>query len=171
MSAGFNPIEVLELACHVERYGERFYRLAAERVDDDDARKLLLDLADYEVRHEEVFTAMKQELAGRSAQDLEAEVARDPDGTVGRYLQAMANGLVFEVDGEPGDRLRGDESLEELLRLALQMEQTSIAFYSGIQRAIPASWGPERLDAIIDEERSHVVYISGELARLHGVEL
>jgi rubrerythrin len=171
MHAGFNVAEVMELACQIERYGERFYRLAAGRTDDEGARKLLLDLADYEARHEEAFTEMKRELAGRSAAAGEAEAARDPDDTAGQYLRAMANGAVFEVDGDPGARLRGDESLEQLLRLALHMEQESIAFYTGIQRAMPASWGPERLDAVIDEERSHVVFISEELARRHRVAI
>ncbi len=165
MSASFNAAEVFELAWKVERYGEQFYRSAAQAVDDDGARKLLQDLADYEVQHQETFREMKEAFVARAD---DADLS-DLDDTATQYLHAMANGAVFDVDGDPLKRAHSLASVEEILRLALQMENLSISFYTGIQRAMPADWGPERVEAIIREEMSHVVYISNELAKRHGV--
>lgn len=162
MAAGFNADEVLELACQIERYGARFYRLAAKRLADEVTQKLLVDLAAYEDQHLETFMALK---AGAAAGD--AALAGLDEVTT-QYLQAMANGLIFDVDGDPADRLGGGESVDEILRLALQMEQDSIAFYTGLQAAMPAAWGPEKLDQVIREERSHVVHISTVLAARYG---
>jgi hypothetical protein len=106
---------------------------------------------------------MKEAFVAKAAEDVS-----DLDDTATQYLHAMANGLVFDVDGDPAARVRSLQTVDAILRTALQMENLSISFYTGIQRAMPASWGPERVEAIIQEEMSHVVYISNELARQHG---
>lgn len=163
MTAAFNAEEIFELAVQIERYGERFYRLAAQRVGDEKARALLADLARYEEQHVQTFQALREAAAAAPGVDL-----ADLDDTAGEYLRAMANGVVFEVDGDPAGRLRGDETLEQLLRIALQLEHASIAFYTGIQRAMPATWGPDKIEAILREEMTHVTYIAGALAQRHG---
>lgn len=54
------------------------------------------------------------------------------------------------------------------LRYYAETKNDSIACYTGVKSIMPAAWGPERIDATIREEMSHVVYITEELAKLRA---
>jgi len=165
MPAKFSVEEVFEIACQIERNGARFYRAAAKIVDEPEARTLLEHLATYEDQHEATFGQLKAEMAGKPE-----AFWSDLDDVAGSYVRAMAGGLVFDDDKDPAHPggLQGDERFEDILAMALKAENDSIAYYTGVKSLMPDSWEPERIDAIIREEMSHVVYITEELAKLRA---
>ena len=63
MGIDFNADEVFEIAEQIERNGVKFYRSAAEKIQDADKKKLLTDLAEMEVEHEQTFKALRSELS------------------------------------------------------------------------------------------------------------
>ena len=87
----------------------------------------------------------------------------DPDGDTVKYLQAMADGHVFDLS-DPTEGLTGDESTQDLLRLAIGREQDAIVFFLGMKDMVPGSLGKDKIDAIIREEMHHVVILTKELA-------
>ncbi len=95
----------------------------------------------------------------------------DPDfdlqGEAALYLQAIADGQVFDVRISPADLLTGDETLEDILRMALDREKDAVIFYLGIKDMVSENLGRDKIDAIIKEEMSHVTIISKELAALN----
>lgn len=156
MASPFNAEEIIEIACEVERNGQRFYRRAAELSSDKNNKMLFQELAQMESRHLEDFNAMKG--------DLEKVALGHADEPAVLYLRAMADGYVFPRGADP-TRLLGDApTLEETLRVAVGLEKDSIVLYLGLRDLVPEELGKKRVDAIIDEEKSHLVTLSGMLA-------
>jgi rubrerythrin len=162
MSFEFNADEILEMAENIERNGARFYRKAAELVEEAAIRKLLEDLAAWEDGHERVFATMRADLA---AQEREAKVF-DPEHETSMYLRAMADGHVFDARVDPAETLTGSESAEDILRMAIGQEKDSIVFYTGLKEMISQTAGRERIEAIIKEEMGHIGFLNREIAAL-----
>ena len=151
MGITFNAEEILEMAVQIEKNGEAFYRKAAGIVPED-AGQVFLDLAEMEVGHIKTFSDMKNALGDK---DRELTVF-DPDNVSALYLQAMADGNVFDLKNGPADQLTGTESVEDVLRIGLQAEKNSIIFYVGLKDMVSAALGKDKVEAIIKEEMSHI---------------
>jgi rubrerythrin len=156
MSITFNAFEIFEMAEQIERNGVKFYRKAAQSISDQEVRQTLVDLADMEAEHEETFAGMRKQL---SDEDRELRVF-DPENEVALYLQAMASGHVFDLKKDPGEQLTGTETVEDILKLAIDAEKDSIVFYLGLKDFVPAKAGKDRVEAIIKEEMGHIAVLN-----------
>jgi rubrerythrin len=97
-------------------------------------------------------------------------VTYDPENEASLYLQAMADGHVFDVNKDISLQLSEKESVEEILKMAIQAEKDSIVFYLGLKDFVPAEAGKEKVEDIIDEERGHIVVLSRQLVTLDRME-
>ena len=156
MSIAFNAFEIFEMAEQIERNGVKFYRKAAENISDKDTRRMLLDFAVMEAGHEETFAEMRKQL---SNQERELMVF-DPENEMALYLQAMANGHVFDLKKDPSQQLTGEETINDVLEMAIAAEKDSIIFYLGLRDFVPATAGRDKIDAIIKEEMSHITILN-----------
>ena len=162
MGITFNADEVFEMAEEIERNGAKFYREAAKKTSDADIKKMLLDLAAMEDGHEKTFIEMRKELSAA-----EKEVTTfDPDNEVAMYLQTLADFHGTEGKVSPTEKLSGQESMSEVLKIALQAEKNSIAFYVGIKDLVPGKASKDKIQSIIIEEMAHVSTIGGKLQLL-----
>ena len=168
MAQTFNADEILEIAEQIERNGAAFYRKAAENTALADARQMLLDLAEMEDKHERIFIGMHQELRREHPDWLSESFAIENEDEPRLYLRAVAEGKVFGVGGDPSEKLSGDETLEEVLQIALGLEKDSILYYAAMRSTVPQPTGREKIDEIILEEMRHVRMLSDELNRLAG---
>jgi rubrerythrin len=159
MSVTFNADEVFEMAEEIERNGAKFYREAAGFASDESVKKMLLGLADMEDGHQKTFAQMRREL---TAEERQSNVF-DPDNQVGEYLRTMADFHGTEGKAGPDQKLTGSESLAEILKIALQAEKNSIAFYVGIKDVVSSKAAKQRVQAIIIEEMAHVSTLGGRL--------
>ncbi|MGB5615220.1 MAG: ferritin family protein [Desulfobacterales bacterium] len=156
MKYDFNADEIFEMAEQMERNGEKFYKSAADTIDDEAHKKLLLELAVMEVDHEKTFKAMRSDL---KAAEKSATVF-DPEGEAALYLRALVDTRVFfekKVDVS---------SMEKVLKAAIEAEKDSIVFYLGMKNAVPEKLGQDRIEGIIKEEMGHIRLLSRELAQL-----
>ena len=160
MSIEFSADEVFGMAEQIERNGARFYRKAAEKAEGE-AKEILERFADMEDEHERTFQTMRAELPEEARRPL----VFDPEGDLGMYVKAMADGYVFNVREDASTTLTGDESVEELLGMALGREKESVVFYVGLKEAVPAEVGQEKIDRIIREELGHIGILSHQLAK------
>lgn len=158
MSIVFNANEVFEIAKQIERNGGVFYRKAAG--NSPEGRELLLEIAKQEDQHFAAFEEMQKELTPREAESS----AFDPDDEGALYLRAMADGYVFDVKKDPAEILKGNESLEEIIKVAIAMEKDSIVFYLGMKEMVPRKLGEEKVDHIIKEEMKHIGWLSDKLS-------
>lgn len=156
MSITFNAFEIFEIAEQIERNGQAFYSRAAESVSGEKIKKLFLDLAAMEVEHEKTFTAMRQGLSDEAREML----VFDPENEAALYLQAIADGHVFDLGKQDVDFSGKDVS--DILSDAIAAEKDSIAFYAGFRDIVPQKAGRDKVDAIIREEMMHVSILSGK---------
>ncbi len=160
MNIDFNAHEIFEMAKQIERNGARFYRRAAEGVEDSEDRRMLCELAAMEEEHEKVFASMQEDL---SASDQTSTIF-DPNGEAVSYLRAMADGHVFDMKADPTDFLTGHHGVADILRKALGLEKDSIIFYLGMKEMVPQRLGKDKIEHIIREEMRHIVLLNRELA-------
>jgi rubrerythrin len=160
MSLELNAEEIIEVASQIERNGAAFYSRAASLVNDEKAKKLLEDLAALEQEHELYFESLRADPA------LLSEILGDPDGETCTYLKALADGVVFSGAGAPAERLKGEVDVANVIKTAIELEVASIAFYQGIRELITAETKVGKLDAIIAEERRHVIILSEALTSI-----
>jgi len=162
MGITFNADEIFEMAETIERNAAVFYREAANKAPDKDTRQMLLDLAAMEDGHEKTFSQMRRHLS----EDEREPTVYDPEGEAAQYLQTMAEFHGTEGRVSQTEKLSGKESMEEILKIALQAEKDSIAFYVGLKDLVPAKAGRDKIEKIIVEEMTHVSTLG---ARLHAL--
>ncbi|MDY0133270.1 MAG: ferritin family protein [Desulforegulaceae bacterium] len=149
----FSADDIFKMAIEIEVNGQEFYRKAAADAENDELKKVLLDLADMEVEHEETFKLMQEELKDSE----KASNVFDPDNEAAAYLKALADTKVFyekEID---------TKSVKEVMKAAISAEKDSIVFYLGMKALVPEKKGQDRLDQIINEEMTHIRIISTKL--------
>jgi rubrerythrin len=158
MTRTFNAFEVFEIAEQIERNGAAFYRKAAGLLDQPQLVKMFLDLAEWEAKHEEVFADMRRQLSeqGRELRSFEIEDAP-------LDAKAMAGLAAFGISPDPTEQLTGDETKQEILRMALQKEKDSIVYYTGLKGFVPNEGGKDKIDDVIAEEMHHIRIINQSL--------
>ncbi len=142
----FNANDIFEIAVKIEQNGAKFYRDAAEKIDDDKNKQFLIELAAMEDGHEKTFADMQKELKGNET----APTFFDPENENALYLKALADARVFAKKEEPNNNFK------DILHSAIQAEKDSIVFYLGIKELVPEKAGKSKVDAIIKEEMSHI---------------
>jgi rubrerythrin len=160
MGVTFNADEIFEMAEQIERNGVTFYRAAAEKLPS--VRQVLLDLAAMEEEHEKTFADIRAQLSGREQEPM----VFDPDGEAQMYLRVVADGQVFDVKAEPAEQLTGQETSEDILKIAIALEKDSIAFYAGLKECVPPRAGKDKVEGIIREEFGHIATLSEKLSAL-----
>lgn len=160
MGVTFNADEVFEMAEQIERNGAKFYRAAADKLPA--GRKVLLELASMEEQHEKTFAEMRAQLSGREQEPL----VFDPNDEAQMYLQAAADGYVFDIKTEPAEKLKGIDTPEDILKMAINVEKDSIAFYAGLKEWVPPRAGRDKIEGIIREEFGHIATLSEKFSAL-----
>ncbi len=153
MANEFTAKDIFDIAIEIEQNGARFYRRAANLMDQDIHKQFLTSLADMEDDHEKTFAAMKAQLEGSEA----AATVFDPDDENTRYLKALADTRVFFQKDQPEPSMKG------ILTTAIAAEKDSISFYLGIKELVPEKLGKSRIQDIIREEMRHIQLLAGKL--------
>jgi rubrerythrin len=162
MSIVFSADEIIGMAVEIERNGRKFYTRGAEIVSEPEVKKLMTDLANWEKGHEHLFQALRDELSDEER----ASTAFDPDGEMELYLKAMAGDHVFTKKSAAAELIADGTSAEDILRTAMDMEREAILFFVMMKHSVPGRLGPDKVEALIREEMSHVIYIQKLLEAL-----
>jgi len=76
------------------------------------------------------------------------------------YLQAMADGHVFDLSVPPSEKLTGKETFIEILKIAINCEMDSIIFYLGLRDLVSTKAGKDKVNEIIREEMGHIALLN-----------
>ncbi len=160
MTVKFNAKEVFEIAENIEANGAVFYRTAAKMHPNQ--ADLLNRFAGMEEEHKATFASMKEAILGMG----DVDMLNDPNDDASLYLESIAD--THGGEGSPGmaQQLTGNESVEEIMDLAVHAEKKSILFYVGLKDLVPESLGKKHVDRIISEEKQHVITLLAEKAKL-----
>jgi len=160
MGITLNADEIFEIAEQIERNGAKFYRAAAEKFSA--VRQTLVDLAADEDEHLKTFQAMRTQLKSSEQQP----DVFDPDGQAQMYLRAMADGHIFDIKADPAEKLASQETVEDILKMALGIERDSIAYYVGLKDYVPVKAGRDKVEDVIRQEMKHIAILNEKLAAL-----
>ena len=162
MNLTFNIDEIFEIALKIEKNGAKFYRKAMEFAKDEKTKKMLADLATMEDRHEKTFALMK------SGSNVHSQLGSpfDPNNESIAYLQAFADGYVFDLSEDSSEQITGKESMEEIMKTAIGLEKDSIVFYIGIKHIVPEPQESDQVDSIVREEMKHIAFLTDYLKRI-----
>lgn len=164
MAYDFNANEILEMAIRIEENGAAFYRRAAELQTDTENQDFLSKLAAMEDAHKVSFSEMQTSI---TAAEKTATVF-DPNDESSLYLSAMADSHGGEGSPTAANALTGKETMAEVLATAIGLEKESILFYVGLRDLVPPEYGRTKIDAIITEERKHVIQLNTLLKKIQA---
>jgi rubrerythrin len=145
----FSVREVIEQAVQTEKLGKEFYTKMAEKFHDKaELKKLFELLAVHEVRHGESFMNLESQLKDE-----------EPEGwdEVALYLRALVDSEFFLGKDKCLPSLEHVKTAAEAIDFALCFERETLLYYYTLREALTER---ERIDAIIREEKSHIVWLN-----------
>ncbi len=147
----FTADEIFEIAEDIERNAAEFFYEAAEKCSNEDTKKLLLDMSAKENEHLKTFQNMREKLA-----EVEGLSIFDPLGRSAMYLQSMADARSWEGRKNPTQDLCGNETVKEIIEIALEGEKEMVVFYVGLKDMVYFKAGKDKVEEIILEELGHI---------------
>ena len=166
MGLDFDPEQAYHVAIKIEENGAKFYRMAIDLVDDPEKKKLLASLAGWEDEHKDLFIKLRDDISDLDPMDYRGYLERlyEPTDEQNEIFQLLADANVFPIELDPSDLLKGDETLIDILRIALNLEKDAVIFYMSIQGVMKTSGESTALNKIIKEEMRHIAILNRELA-------
>ncbi|MEN6384850.1 MAG: ferritin family protein [Phycisphaerales bacterium] len=154
MTVNYTALEIFEIAEQIERNGAKFYSDAAAAAKNKETAKLFSTMAEMEENHKAIFAEMLNNYKENNDVNI-----FDPDNEAIYYMKAMALNSGWEGKAGPDLTFKGNESPAEILETALKAEKNSIDFYLGIKEMVKSAADKQKVEHIIKEEMSHVVYL------------
>jgi rubrerythrin len=162
MEDKFDAYEVFTIAQSIEENTIKFYEKACEMHNKENECDFLLKLADMEKEHKEKYAHMQAQIKKEPVKQTKADLFTDID----LYLKAVLDSESVEGSQFARMLIRGDESLREVLLIAIDLEKETILFYIGLKDLLTNTEDKEVVDKIIQEEKGHIVTLVGELRNL-----
>lgn len=147
----FNSSEIYQFAIKIEENGEKFYRQMTEKLDDSKVKELFTFLANEEVDHKRTFEKMLSKFEDYTP-------VESYPGEYFAYLKAYADNLVFGFSKFDDDISKIGDAVSAV-QFAIGKELDTIMYFQEMKNIVPKS-ELNRINAIINEERKHVVKLS-----------
>jgi len=147
----FTYEDVIGYAILIEQRGIELYTNAAEAVNNEPARNLLLHLAEQEKQHEKYFKQLKREAISQNSSYIEMD-----DHSIG-YVAALAQSEIFSDDFKAYDQ--EFRNIQDVIEFGMQTEKDSILFYVELSKLDWKENTKEILENIIREEKKHLVQL------------
>ncbi len=145
----FSTKEVIEQAVQTEKLGYEFYIAMAEKFKKDEDLKTLFDfLATKELQHEKIFSELISKVS-----------AKEPEGweEVAQYLRAIVESEFFLGNNKSLPSLEHVKTVTDAAAFALNFEKETLLYFHILRDMVEEK---NLIDEIINEERSHVVWLS-----------
>jgi rubrerythrin len=154
----FDAGDVFTIAEQMERDVSEFYRYSASVCRDAGTTRVLSELASMENEHGHVFSSMRSQFASS------VPAIHSASGNLPSFVDdALVEGLREDL----ANRFSGRETPDQLLRKAIDLEKSMIAFFLRIQDAVEIPAGKKKIDALLREEFGHILTLSGAMASMH----
>lgn len=159
----YNAEDIYSIGVEVEKNGQAFYAEAAKIAKDEDSKKLLEELASWELGHVSLFDELKNDLpdAVRSGEDM-----FDIDNDVAKYFKAAADSHVFKKGVDIKKLLGEINDTLGVFKMALRFEKDSVVLYQGMKNMVSESMGKDKVDKLIEEEMIHVSMMQERISQL-----
>jgi rubrerythrin len=141
--------EIIEQAIQTEKLGYSFYSKMAERYEENEIMKGLFEtLAGQELKHEKVFSALKEKTGDELLENWEE---------ASKYLRAIVESEYFLGKGKSLTSLEHLKSEMDIINYAIGFEKETLLYYHSLRDIVNDK---ETIDKLIREEKSHIVWLS-----------
>jgi rubrerythrin len=154
--------QIFGIGVEIEKNGRAFYAAAASNAAGSSIKKLLNELAVWEKKHIEIFTALRNKLPPQ-AKD---ENLYDPSDEIALYLKATADNHVFIRNSNMEALAAGCKTPQDILNIALSFEKDSVVFYASVREAVAEGAGKAEVEQLIHEELTHIGFLTRELQKI-----
>jgi rubrerythrin len=161
MDKQYNLAEIFDIAIQIEINGAGFYREVAAKQSIPAVKAFLLDLADQENGHEQLFRKMQN----RFADNNDVDALNDEFAML--YMQTEASNYVFKSENMPVTT--ADMLLRDVLELAMERERDSILFFMGLKFLMRKSADKKVINKLIEEEQFHLATLA-QFSKEYGLE-
>lgn len=142
-----NLDEVLTMAEWIERQSATFYRKLAEKVEAPAVKQTLLEMVRMEQDHAQVVLGLR-------------EVLHTPAHERGKLaLDRILPMLCLDIQSQLQQAFDGNESVEEVIRKAIDFEKDTIVFYTMARDMLPPG-DRDKMDVLVREELGHILTLS-----------
>jgi len=150
------------MGVQIEKNGQAFYTLSAEKTEDTDLKHLFLQLAEWEHRHIEIFENLRLKLP----QTVRESDVFDQDNMIHLYLKAVADNNIF-VKGLTLDAQHLVWTTPTaILNTALDFEKDSVVFFSSMKELTTEKTGTAEVEKLVLEELRHIGFLTTEIRKL-----
>ena len=146
--SSFNPSEIYQFAVRIEENGEKFYRKMTDKLDNKKVKELFTFLADEEVEHKAIFKNLLSKFENYNPPE---SYPREYFA----YLEAYTENIVFSFS-KFDDDISKINDMKTALRFAIGKELDTIQYFQEMKNLVQKSEN-KKIEAIIEEERKHVV--------------
>lgn len=146
----FNLNEIFEIAVHIEQAGNKFYKKAAQKIPKHS--DFFTFLANEEISHEYIFKKMESEFASKDY----LETIWNPDNIISQYFDSLTSSAIFKSTSELDKLFDQDITIMDVIDWAIQREQETILFFTGLKEGFKSEDDRKKIDKIISEEINHV---------------
>jgi rubrerythrin len=162
MALSYSADEIYEIGVGIERNGKKFYEAAADMSQQATVRDFFGRLAAWEQKHVELFSALKAGLKGEGRE----HPSFDPADELPLYLRAASDSHIFKAGADIPALVSRCKTPIDTLSMALAFEKDSVVLYSTFLKLVPAEFGRNDVERILQEELKHVTYITDEMKKL-----
>ncbi|MBE9531227.1 MAG: ferritin family protein [Proteobacteria bacterium] len=151
----FSSKEILEMAVRIEENGLGFYKAASSATESAKIKELFDYLIIEEVKHVELFEALKDAITEGVPNDYNDPYLADESA----YINALADSSIFKKGEDGVKKAKSITSDDEALDFAIQMEKDSILFYLELINMVRDDDRATVKD-ILSEERKHIAKLT-----------
>ncbi|TZE82952.1 ferritin-like domain-containing protein [Calorimonas adulescens] len=149
----YSSLDLITIAIEMEDKGNAFYKKAAAKLEDGEARSIFLRLSDEELKHKERFKELQSVAIDEMAGDKSADFF---DMEASKYIDDLVHASVFPEDEDIDKVLEGIREPLDAINMALDLEKDSILLYQALSEGTKNRNTRETVLSIIIEERKHI---------------
>jgi rubrerythrin len=142
--------EVMEMAIQTEKLGYQFYTGMADKFKKDTGLvSLFTTLASKEKEHERTFTNLRDLVAKNGAEAVQWE-------EVTNYLRAFVESEFFLGNSKSLPSMDHLKTVPDVVKFAIGFEKETLLYFMELRSIVKDK---AVVDTIIDEEKSHIVWL------------
>ncbi len=147
----FNAAEILEMGIEKEKKRRDFYGQVAQAFSEAKMKELFSRLKDWEEEHVRKIEQLKKNVD-------ESQPTQNYPGQMKDYIQAMIEDKLYK-EVSPEQFSENVRTPQDAIRYGIGFEKDAILFFNEV---LPLMKSPNKkaIQAVIDEEKQHIVYLS-----------
>jgi rubrerythrin len=159
METKFNVDQVLQIAERIQHNGANFYLKISVLFYDEERNRLCLELAGWRAKQSKSLEEYRKRYMNKHGKP----VVFGYGDYIMSHPSEMADLAVFAHEHYHTKEITGQESLEEILKDAIEKSKAAIVFYQGLKEFAINSAIEDTLDKIIKQESHHINMLSARI--------